>query len=554
MEDQSISQETAPLVQNEGIQGFQRDFSCLHGQVTFVLDQQERCWISLPSACQVLGLNARGQQQRIYRTPELASGLCQLLLLTRGGPQRVNCFQVEFLSLWLQSLKHGQQDLHERFLQDVTVATTTLLKQRESAVALPMASTYPQSRKNKVVVQEPVVCQLPLPLDEINDEPEEHQQVVVATTLPGLSQVLIVTNHPEDRAIREATLARADAWKEEPTRRRPYYIASNEVRVSLGDPAHPLIVEDAQMALRNLQESTVLAARYILGRWHIARDQDSLAREGSVLIRPEELLEWRGILPHSREVYPGSLIRQIDGYEQKYLDQIHQDIKSLELFHLQGQHRILAGGQMHVLTIDGPYLRATQVQEAESGQAMYFVAPGGWINVWIAATEANGGLWVAELDRRIFQLHPHNDQIALRLAFFLTEHWQMHLAANLEVVPLRMEELLMASMISIDRANLTLRFAPRVEAAIQKLVEQGIIGQARPQQSLVKRGHWGKAWLAMFWEITPPEEVVKRYYAANRDRQAPPVLLPSPRVVAQALPSPRKPRRKKEGTSNDAQG
>src|SRR5258708_15802277 len=110
----------------------------------------------------------------------------------------------------------------------------------------------------------------------------------MAATLPGLGQVLVVTNYPEDRAIREATFARSSAWQEESTRRRPYFIASNEVRVSLGDPAHPFVVEDAQAALRDLRESTVLTARYILGRWHIARDQYHLPKEARQLTNTKE--------------------------------------------------------------------------------------------------------------------------------------------------------------------------------------------------------------------------------------------------------------------------
>lgn len=527
--------------QDEIICRIQHKVPCLEQQVILVLDQYGSCWVSIPSACKALGLNARGQQQRIGRTPELVAGLRQIALSTRGGPQHINCLKVGLLSFWLEGLKNAQQETCAHFLHTLSEAVGTFQEEYEADMPQAEHSNQRASAENDGK-QNPAVYQLPLPLDEASIE--EGEEAVVATALPGLGQVLLVTNYPEDRAIREATFARSSAWKEEPARRRPYYIASNEVRVSLGDPAHPLVVEDAQAALRALQESTVLTARYVLGRWHIAREQDHLAKEGSVLIQAEELLEWRGILPHSRAVYPGAQVRQIDGYEQKYLDQIHRDIKLLELFHLQGQHRILADDQIHTLTIDGPYLRATQIQKSESGQTAYFIAPGGWINVWIAATELHGGLWVAELDRRIFKLHPHNDQIALRLALFLTEHWQMHLAAGLDVVPLRMEDLLTASMVSIDRANLTLRFAPRVETAIQKLVEQGIIGQARPQQPLVKEGYWGKEWLAMIWEITPPIELIRRYHETNNERRSLPILLPSLTTDRRMLPSPREQRRK----------
>lgn len=489
----------------------QQDISYFGQQVALVIDQHGTCWVSIPSACKALGLNTRGQQQRIERTQELAQASCQITVSTRGGAQRVNCLRVELLAIWLEGVKNLEKEMATRFREILSEAALALKKQH----AQQLVNHNPS-----------VVYQLPLPLDETTAEIDRREDPIVTTALPGLGQVLVVTNYPEDRAIREATFAQSSGWREEPIRRRPYYMASNAVRVSLGDPAHPLLIEDAQAALRQLKESTVLTARYILGRWHIAREQDRLAKEGSVFIQAEELLEWRGIQPHSRLVYPGTEVRQIDGYERKYLDQVHQDIKLLELFHLQGQHRLLVGGQIHVLSIDGPYLRATHVQKSD--QSAYFIAPGGWINVWIAAMETHGGgLWIAELDRRIFKMHPHNDQLALRLALFLVEHWQMHLAAGLAMVPLRMEDLLTSSMIPIDRANLTLRFAPRIEAAIQKLVVQGIIGQARPQQPLLKQGRWGKAWLAMIWEITPPAELVKRY-EVTKPRQSFPVLLPPP--------------------------
>jgi len=496
----------------------QRDFLCLSGRVTLVLDTEEVCWISLPSACQLLALNVRGQLQRINRTPELESGLRQITLATRGGPQRINCLRMEFVQPWLDSLKQHQQEQSQHFFQEVTEAAKLLVEQKDSG-------------DDQRFVEEASV-------QEVIREEDSVSKAVVAATLPGLGQILLVTNYPEEGAIRQATLARPDAWNKEPTRKVPYYLASNKVVVSLGDPTQPLLLEDAQEALESLQESTVLTARYIMGQWHMAREQNALAEDGSVLIRPEEILEWRDIVPHSREIYPGSQVRQIDGYEQKYLDQIHKDIKLLELFYLQAQHRLLdrLAQTQRLLNIDGPYLRVTHIQEPDSGLRVYYGAPGAWINVWLAVTEAHGGLWVAELDRRIFKLHPHNDQIALRLALYLSEHWQMHLAADLDVVPISMEALLTASLISIDRPNLTLRFAPRVEAALQKLVAEGIIGDAQPQQSFVKQGYWGKTWLAMLWEIRPPAELVKRHQSRRSSQSLPIVLLPEPTQNAAETP------------------
>src|SRR5215469_9902670 len=58
-------------------------------------------YITLPGMCKALGLNAKGQTQRIKRTRVLSKGLRRIALATRGGFQRVNCLRVDTVALWL---------------------------------------------------------------------------------------------------------------------------------------------------------------------------------------------------------------------------------------------------------------------------------------------------------------------------------------------------------------------------------------------------------------------------------------------------------------------
>lgn len=272
-----------------------------------------------------------------------------------------------------------------------------------------------------------------------------------------------------------------------------------------GDPEHPLEKDEIEHYIHQLDESTVLTARILLGIWNIRRSEQQLAKDGSAAIRIDDILEWRGVQKHQRLLYEGAPSYTTDGYQWKHKQEVHKDIKLLELFHLRGQHAITIKGKSWQFVIDGPYLRVTSVKEkmgpVEEDPIGYFIAPGAWINTY----EEHGNVVLVEIDRRIFQLNPQNDQLALRIALYLTEHWRLHFTTGHYADPMVMQELLKASMIPIDRSNLTSRFIPRVEAALQKLCTQGIIGSA-DQLTPVDRtqSRWGKEWLSSHWRIMPP--------------------------------------------------
>ncbi len=353
---------------------------------------------------------------------------------------------------------------------------------------------------------------LPLSSSEFESKPDQQELRAVLINVPYINSTaaLITTNFQEDRAIREATLARKIDWEEDPEFRRMRYIASNHLHVYLGAPEHPLSLSEALQRIRALGETTILTARILLGLWNIRRCENQLTKDGSAAIRVDEILEWRGVQKHSR-AYPGLEKRFTDGYQWKHKQRVQQDVKLLEQCYLRGQHIVIVRGKVRRFLIDGPYLHVTLVKEAANGEDSelvgYFIAPGAWINSY----EEHGNLFFAEIDRRIFLLHPHNDQIALRIALYLTERWRQHVKTGAYDQPITMRDLLEASMVALDEKHLTTRFAPRVEAALHKLTEQGITGEVVPLTPIDRnQAHWGKAWLASQWKILPPRELMQQ--------------------------------------------
>ena len=58
-------------------------------------------YITLPGICTALGLNTRGQLQRIQRTRTLSKGLRRIPIKTKGGFQQLNCLRIDLVALWL---------------------------------------------------------------------------------------------------------------------------------------------------------------------------------------------------------------------------------------------------------------------------------------------------------------------------------------------------------------------------------------------------------------------------------------------------------------------
>lgn len=83
----------------------QRLIPFMGDELAAALTQTGGIYISLNGMCGALGLNARGQLQRIQRTTELAGGLRRIPLQTKGGRQVLNCLRIDKLGLWLAGIE-----------------------------------------------------------------------------------------------------------------------------------------------------------------------------------------------------------------------------------------------------------------------------------------------------------------------------------------------------------------------------------------------------------------------------------------------------------------
>jgi hypothetical protein len=335
--------------------------------------------------------------------------------------------------------------------------------------------------------------QTPLPVDE---------QARLLLNLPRspATRSLALTNYAEDQAIREAILASATQWRQQEQTAQPYYRASNAFTIFL-DAANTLPSLSESLTKEVLQpEGTLLTARIVLGLWASRRNDPQLSFNGSVMIHPDEILSWRGVQKHHRLAYYGSRKQFSDGYPWKQRHQVQQDLVLLSRYQLRGQHFIRTQGKVQSVTIDAPYLSLTPI-EKQGKIAGYLVAPGDWFSSY----EAHQMNFQASVTCQLFQLNPRNDYLALRLAFYLTEYWRQHAHAGEAQKPFYMASLLSASMIPIEKANLTSRFAPRVETALQKLYTIGLLGEPPCTFSVIDRtkAHWGKDWLASAWQLVP---------------------------------------------------
>ena len=298
------------------------------------------------------------------------------------------------------------------------------------------------------------------------------------------------------------------------------FLASNKLTVYVGDPDIPLDIQEAMEKIHDLGETTVLTGR-ISGIWNIRRCDNQLAKDGTAPIRIDDILEWRGVQKQSHISYKGSEKRTTDGYQWKHKQQVHRDIKSLEQCYLRGQHTVMVKGRARKFLIDGPYLRVASVKETTNGEegevVGYFVAPGAWINTY----QENGDLFLAEI------IGASSGQPAKRPS--RTAHcpsFDRVMAATSENgnydKPLMMEDVLIASMVAIDRTNLTARFIP-IEAA-GKTPCTWYRGNAPSPLAEVDRNQpqWGKQWLATYWTLTPPREITHLQLPKQRSTSTPP--------------------------------
>ncbi len=152
----------------------------------------------------------------------------------------------------------------------------------------------------------------------------------VQMPLPGMvrQQPLTVLDHPTGRAVRQASLAPKNHWK---TGRlgqteRLYYVADNNLEISLGTLENPLDLEEAKKQIKRAGELTVLVDRLLLWFW-LSRSRPRpgdgktfIGRNGSVPVSIEEMLEMLGYTKHKKREYPGGKQQYTDGYRTEDKD------------------------------------------------------------------------------------------------------------------------------------------------------------------------------------------------------------------------------------------
>lgn len=502
----------------------QQSISFQDKKFTVVLTDTDELYMSIPAICDALQLDARAQIRRIMRTETIADGLQKLLIDTSGGQQWINCLRVAVIAEWLGGIRVNM--LHNALQQALS------LYQQE----LPLLAfrAFPniqcQEQPSTLSKKESTFIEIQETPSLVIEERDPEKRALLANIPSSLSSQthLVVASFDEDRAFRESCLASEEQWIVGRQDVAPFYLTSNQIQVYLGHPQQPLDLSLAHERISALGESTVLTARIALGLWNIRRDDRLLSENGSTAIRIEDIFEWRGIQKHSRPAYPGATRRITDGYESKYKKQVYLDFYYLQQCYLRGHYNRVDNGIMRQFIIDGPYARVSVVLEQKKPHTLwqeeeivgFLFSPGDWIT-----TYAGQALYsFAHIDKRIFQLHPQQDQLALRIALYLTERWCQQARFGNYQDPIVMIDLLKASMISIDYKNLTSRFAGRIEKALQKLFDQGILGDSPQCLSLIdKTRNWGDAWLSSLWCLPPHLEVIEHYQQ----------MLPAPKLIEQ---------------------
>ena len=119
---------------------------------------------------------------------------------------------------------------------------------------------------------------------------------------------------------------------------------------------------------------------------------------------------------------------------------------------------------------------------------------------------------MAEAERKIFTFNPMSQQAEIRIALYLTERWRSKARMQEYDAPIKMQDLLRHSAISVDKKRLTDRFIPRIEAALQRLHKEGNLGEpATPMVPPPSGFQPGRDWLTSEWKLMPPTHIIEHY-------------------------------------------
>ncbi|GAC1648992.1 MAG: hypothetical protein NVS4B12_17710 [Ktedonobacteraceae bacterium] len=348
----------------------------------------------------------------------------------------------------------------------------------------------------------------------------------VQMPLPGLAvqQPVTVLDHPTGRAVRQASLASKTSWKTGHRNggqaQRLYYVADNNIEISLGTLENPLDLEEAKEQIRRAGELTVLVDRLLLWFW-LSRSRPRpgdgktfIGRNGSVPVSIEEILHMLGYAKHMKREYPGGDQKYSDGYKTEDKDRLTWNIALLAAFQVESTADSGFGTRGSYLNYSLGFWGGVHVG--------YLISPGDWIN----AVDLLEFPMLMRIDEQILRFDRQAEQHEIRLCLYLAEAFRDQLKMGTLGQPLMvpvenqvgrkryitMEELLNEARIKIDRNNLTQRFAPRIESALKNLVKRNILARAEPVNPVdTQKSHWGKAWCSMPMIIQAPERLVEEY-------------------------------------------
>jgi len=532
-------------------------------------------YLSVSAICKALKIDHRTQLRRIRSTAELSSHLRQLMLhFLSGGDQLVYCLPVESIDPWLSPRTGLQSDTikqsHQSFLQ---IFRRDLLRIVDEVCPLPppVEVLFHESWRQHLQGEPDETGRALIVSDQPSSVIEEGmplaaQHVLEAHLPPTITRPLLVIPlymHAEHTAFREASVAKEHRWtREEDSEEDPHFLSpSTRLQVYVTRPSNSIGLDAAMKRIAQLGPSTVLAARIAFGLWN-ARRNDPLYAEGAwVAIQVEEFLLLRNLQMHTRAVSTDSESRVSDGlFERKFIERLQRDLELLNESHIR---RWVSPENYY----DSPYLRVNMLMERSSkrrGQekvnkekdklVRVAVSPGEWMPPTYHRTF---DLFTA-IDERVFSLSLRTDVYAILLGLYLTERWRQQalqtdmsqqIALERGIAPdhmnllqtfgesIRMGDLLELSVIDIDYANLTSRFAPAIDAALQKLFEQKILAEpVRYLTHLNKEHNWGSAWLNTHVILLPRLDMLDQRRTLVVEEAYQLSLLPGPVEKKRRLP------------------
>lgn len=488
-------------------------------------------YLSVSAICKALRIDHRTQLRRIRSSDELSQHLSQLMLhFLSGGDQPVYCLPIEIIEPWLSprtglqpdTVKLPYQPLLQIFQQELlSIVDETCPLPRP--LEIPFQESWRERWEGETETNSRGLM-VPSQIPGVEEETPLAAQHVLAAQLPQAfanPHLLIpLYAYAEHTAFREASVAKGHRWTKEEDDDPYFRSPSTTLQVYVSRPSQPIGLDAAMRRIAELGPSTVLVARIAFGLWNARRNDRRYAENGWVAIEVEEFLLLRNLQMHTRAVSADSAARVSDGtFEKKFIDRLQRDLELLNGSHIR---RWVTSDNYY----DSPYLRVSMLMERlrkRRGQekqkqekdrlVRVAVSPGEWMPRTYHQTFDK----FAMIDGRINALSLKPEMLyALLLSLFLSERWRQQALQELEnqgtlerggvpeeldplrafKEPIRMKDLLEASVIDIDYINLTSRFAPAIEAALQKLVEKQILAEpAKYLTPINKNQNWGNAWL-----------------------------------------------------------